>query len=154
MKGNDMRMISKLGTAAVIGAVAGVLAVGCIAASDGSEVAPAAPVVVELDAPAEVAPADPAEEVAPAEPAEEVAPAEPDVAAPADAAEPVDTAPAAEVAPVEVAPVPEVACADDVCGPILEYDTGVLECGVNARPAVDQDRYGNWWAYCEPALAG
>lgn len=33
-----------------------------------------------------------------------------------------------------------------------DYDLGVLECGVNAAPAVDQDEYGNWWAYCEPAL--
>lgn len=33
-----------------------------------------------------------------------------------------------------------------------DYDLGVLECGVNAKPAIDQDQYGNWWAYCEPAL--
>jgi len=33
-----------------------------------------------------------------------------------------------------------------------DYDTGILDCGVNAAPAVDQDPWGNWWAYCEPAL--
>lgn len=35
---------------------------------------------------------------------------------------------------------------------VLTWDTGTLECGVNAKPAIDQDQYGNWWAYCEPAL--
>lgn len=34
------------------------------------------------------------------------------------------------------------------------WDTGTLECGINAKPAIDQDQYGNWWAYCEPALIG
>jgi hypothetical protein len=33
-----------------------------------------------------------------------------------------------------------------------DFDKGTLQCGVNARPAVDKDPYGNWWAYCEPAL--
>lgn len=35
---------------------------------------------------------------------------------------------------------------------LLEWEEGTLECGINAKPAVDQDGYGNWWAYCEPAL--
>lgn len=38
------------------------------------------------------------------------------------------------------------------CGPQLEFDEGVLVCGTGAVPAIDQDRHGNWWAYCEPAL--
>jgi hypothetical protein len=39
-----------------------------------------------------------------------------------------------------------------VDGARQEWETGTLECGVNAKPAIDQDKYGNWWSYCEPAL--
>lgn len=37
-------------------------------------------------------------------------------------------------------------------GPKIDWDLGTLECGIHAKPAIDQDGYGNWWAYCEPAL--
>lgn len=37
-------------------------------------------------------------------------------------------------------------------GPVSQYDEGVLFCGTDAMPAIDQDPYGNWWAYCEPAM--
>lgn len=37
-------------------------------------------------------------------------------------------------------------------GPMLDYERDTLECGATARPAVDVDAHGNWWAYCEPGL--
>lgn len=41
---------------------------------------------------------------------------------------------------------------DRATGPVKDHDENVLFCGVGAKPAMDQDPYGNWWAYCEPAL--
>lgn len=35
---------------------------------------------------------------------------------------------------------------------MTQWETDTLDCGVNAKPAIDQDPHGNWWAYCEPAL--
>lgn len=38
-------------------------------------------------------------------------------------------------------------------GPVWDYDTGVLYCGVGGVVAVGVDEYENQWAYCEPALS-
>lgn len=56
-------------------------------------------------------------------------------------------APAPTAAPIET-PAPQEATS----GARQDYDLGILDCGVNAKPAIDQDEFGNWWAYCEPAL--
>lgn len=70
----------------------------------------------------------------------------------------------AEEPPAEPSPIPEAEVieeptpAPEPAAPVIDpnarqdYDTGTLECGVNAKPAIDQDAHGNWWAYCEPAL--
>lgn len=42
--------------------------------------------------------------------------------------------------------------AEVACGPVTAYDEGMLICGTDAAPAIDQDTHGNWWAYCEPAM--
>lgn len=55
----------------------------------------------------------------------------------------------AEPAPAEPSPEPVT---ETPSQQKLDWDTDTLECGVNAKPAIDQDQYGNWWAYCEPAL--
>ncbi|QIG59109.1 hypothetical protein SEA_RUBYRALPH_101 [Microbacterium phage RubyRalph] len=64
--------------------------------------------------------------------------------------------PVPETAPEVPAPVtewaPRPADTERATGPVQEYDEGVLFCGVGAKPALDVDPFGNWWAYCEPAL--
>ena len=67
----------------------------------------------------------------------------------------VVTPPAPAPAPAPVTKrAPRPADTERATGPVTEYDEGVLFCGVNAKPALDMDPYGNWWAYCEPALVG
>jgi len=92
--------------------------------------------------------------VAPVEtiaPAPEVVEAPPVVAVP----EPVETVAPVPTPAETISPVPETPECEDAavaCGPVATWDDGRLICGTNAAPAIDQDRYGNWWAYCEPAM--
>jgi len=129
-----------------LGLALGVGAAFCLAAVDDAVVVD----TVNEDQPIVDLPDLPAPE--PAELTPTITPAEP--------VETVEPAPA-EPAPVEPAPVPTAApTAPPVStDPSLDFakqdwDLDTLECGVNAKPAVDQDGYGNWWAYCEPALVG
>ena len=64
-------------------------------------------------------------------------------------APPVTPEPITESTQVDQPPADDFAPAG---GPREDYDLGVLDCGINAAPAIDQDEYGNWWAYCEPAM--
>ena len=66
---------------------------------------------------------------------------------------PAEPSPITEAEAIE-APTPQPEPAAPAIDPNArqDYDTGTLECGVNAKPAIDQDAHGNWWAYCEPAL--
>lgn len=52
----------------------------------------------------------------------------------------------------DVIEAPRPADGERATGAVIDYDTGTLFCGVGAAPAIDQDPFGNWWAYCEPAL--
>lgn len=67
----------------------------------------------------------------------------------APSAPPATSAPSTTPGP-EYAPRP----ADDqpATGPVIEYDDGVLFCGVGAGVATDIDPFGNSWAYCEPGM--
>lgn len=144
------RVTSQVGTklrtryAALIGAVAGIALVGCVAMAEH---------------PAEVAEPD---EVGTSEVAEvgtsEVAEVDTPDAATDDqtrdaAADPGPTSEPERVADDAMEPVAPVIAPGTAASEWHAMDEGMLICGPYAMPAIDFDPSGRgWWAYCEPAL--
>ena len=139
-------MKRKLAFAVIGGAIGGIALVGCIAATTTPDETPEKVVIVAPDV---------------------VTPTPTSTPAPIEIAEPEtfgDDVPATPTAPVTEESKPAVTVpvgptwaprpkdTDRATGPVKDYDEGVLFCGVGAAPAIDQDPYGNWWAYCEPAM--
>ncbi|QUE25394.1 hypothetical protein SEA_FIZZLES_100 [Microbacterium phage Fizzles] len=144
----------KTALAALAGGILGAGLILSIAAADApptlTDTPTPTPVVTE---PAPIPTVEPVIEPVAPTPTPEPAPVTEPVAEPVPPV--TEPAPIVEPAPVPSAPAPGPCVPGDgeiACGPVTTFDGGVLLCGVNAQPAIDQDIHGNWWAYCEPAL--
>lgn len=130
----------RAGTAAIVGAIAGIALASCIAAQVGDE------------SPAPVPTVSPNAIVAP-EPVETATPAPTVSPTPVETPAPVETAPAApDPEPVTIPATPAPEPAPEEFAPELPDD--VFVCGFDAKPAIDYNDRDGWWAYCEGALAG
>lgn len=150
--------------AALIGAVAGIALVGCVAmAEHPAEIA--GPDEVGTSEVAEVGTSEVAEpdEVGTSEVAEVDAPdvatddqtrdAAADLVASGDRSEPGPTSEPERVADDATEPVAPVIAPGTAASEWHAMDEGMLICGPYAMPAIDYDPSGRgWWAYCEPAL--